>query len=104
MAPAIEIHFDADEGHLRLDCGEEEFLHLRDLVVSGATADDRLNPFVDGIRCIVIRRTATVQAASPKRFTRGFKVLLVCLVLGASLAVQVVGLVVVIRRLLGHGS
>jgi hypothetical protein len=102
MAPAIEIYFDADEGHLRLDCGEEEFLRLRDLVISGASTGDRLNPLLDGIRSIVIRRTAAVQDASPKRFPRGLKVLLVSLALGVSLAVQVVGVVVVIRLLLGH--
>lgn len=39
MTQGIEIHFDADEGHLRLDCSEEEFLHLRDLVIAGASTD-----------------------------------------------------------------
>jgi hypothetical protein len=104
MTPAIEIHFDADDGHLRLDCGEQEFLHLRDLVISGASTGDRLSPFIDGIQSIVIRRTATAQHASSKRSRRGFKVLLVSLALGVALAVQVVGIVEVIRWLFGRGS
>jgi hypothetical protein len=102
MTQVIEIHFDADEGHLRLDCGEEEFLHMRDLVISGAETGDRLDPFSDGIRSIVIRRAAAVQDTKPRRIRRGFGVFLVWVALMVAVAVQVVGIVAVIRWLLGR--
>jgi hypothetical protein len=100
MTERIEIHFDAEEGHLRFDCGEEEFLRIRDLVISGTAAGDRLDAFVDGIRCIVVRRNAEVQDTRPQRFRRGIRILLVWLALGVSVAVWVVGLVTVIGWLL----
>jgi hypothetical protein len=96
MTERIEIHFDADEGHLRLDCGEEEFLRVRDLIISEAVTGDRLDAFVDGIRCILVRRNAAVQDTKSPRFRRGIRVLLVWLALGLSVAVWVVGLVTVI--------
>jgi hypothetical protein len=104
MTEGIEMHFDAEEGHLRLDCSEEQFPHIRDLVISGASTGDRLGPFVDGIRSILVRRTAAVQATKPKRLRRGFVILLVCLALGVSLAIQVVGIIEVIRWLFRRGS
>jgi hypothetical protein len=104
MTDAIEIHFDSEEGHLRLDCSEAEFLHIRDLVISAASTGDHFDPAIDGIRSIVIRRTEAVQDTKPKRLLRRFLVLLVCLLLGVSMSVQVVGIVAVIRWLLGRGS
>jgi hypothetical protein len=99
----IEIHFDEDEGHLRLDCGEQEFEHIRDLVVSRASATDRLGPFVDAIRSIVVRRRAALRDTTPVRRARLFRILLISLALSASLAIQVVGLVAIARWLGGHG-
>ena len=61
----IEVHFDEDEGHLRLDCGEEEFEQIRDLVVSKASATDRLGPCVNVIRSIAVRRRAALQDTTP---------------------------------------
>ena len=53
-ALCIEIQFDEDEGHLRLDCREDEYIHIRDLVVYGASAADRLEPFIEGIGLPVV--------------------------------------------------
>jgi hypothetical protein len=100
MTEGIEIHFDAEEGHLRLDCGEEEFLRIRDLIISGAATGDRFDAFADGIRCIVVRRTPAVRDTTPRRFRRGIRIVLVWLAVGVSVAVWVVGLVTVIWWLL----
>jgi hypothetical protein len=54
LTETIEIHFDKDEGHLRLDCREDEYIHIRDLVVYGASAADRLEPFIEGIGLPVV--------------------------------------------------
>ena len=67
MTERIEIQFDEDEGHLRLDCREDEFIHIRDLVVTGTSAADRLRPFREGIRSIVVRRMDAVQDPMPRR-------------------------------------
>ncbi len=99
----IEVHFDEDEGHLRLDCGEEEFEHIRDLVVSKASATDRLGPCVNVIRSIAVRRRAALQETPPGRRSRLFRILLITLALSASLAIQIVGLIAIARWLGGHG-
>jgi hypothetical protein len=104
MTAGIETQFDADEGHLRLDCSEEEFLRIRDLVVSGVSTDGRLGPFIDGIQSIVVRRTAAPQHAKPRRFRRILVIFFVWLALAASLGIQVVGIIAVIKMLLGHRS
>ena len=96
------MHFDADEGHLRLDCSEEEFLRIRDLLIAAAATGDRLDAFVDGIRSILVRRTAAVQDTTTRRFGGAIRILLVCLALGVSVSVWLVGLVVVIQWLLGE--
>jgi hypothetical protein len=101
MTQGIEIHFDEDEGHLRLDCSEAEFLHIRDLVISEASTDGRLTPFVDGIRSIVVRRSRAGPGTQPRRSRRPFLILLVSFALGASVAIQVVGIVAAVRWLLG---
>jgi hypothetical protein len=100
----IEIHFDQDEGHLRLDCSEQEFRHIRELVVSGASAADRLSPFIDAIRFITVRRMAAVQDTTPRRFRRGLQILLISLLLSVALVIQVIGIIAVARWLLGRGS
>src|SRR5262249_28105177 len=87
-----EIHFDEDEGHLRLDCSDEEFNHLRDLVVSEVAAADQLNPFLDGIRSIVVRRVVTLQDTAPRRFGHGFRIVLISFAISLSLAIQVIGI------------
>jgi hypothetical protein len=103
MTDGIEIHFDAEEGHLRLDCSEEQFLRIRDCVVGGAGASERLGAFVDGIRSILVRRTGAVQDAKRERFRGAIRIGLVALALGLSLIVQFIGIVAVIRWLLGKG-
>src|SRR5262249_10050945 len=93
----IEIHFDEDEGHLRLDCGDEGFTHVRDVVIAQASAADRLSPFIDGIRSIAIRRILALRDTAPRRFGRGFRILLILLALSISLAIQVAGLFFIAR-------
>jgi hypothetical protein len=104
MPEGIEIHFDEEEGHLRLDCGEEEFKRIRDLVVSRGSAADRLGPFMDGIQSIALRRLAAVRDTTPRRIRRGLQVFLVSLALAVAAAIQVIGLVAVARWLLRLGS
>jgi len=93
----IEIHFDEDEGHLRLDCHDEEFTHLRDVVLAESSAADRLSPFIDGIRSIAVRRIASLQDSSPRRLGRGFRILLISLAVCISLAIQVIGIFAIAR-------
>jgi hypothetical protein len=104
VTEGIEIHFDEDEGHLRLDCGDEEFTHFRDIVVAGASAADQLGPFVDGIRFIAVRRIAAIRDTTPRRFGRGFRILLISLALSISLAIQVIGMLAITRWLWGLDS
>ncbi len=100
----IEVSFDEDEGHLRLDCGEEEFLHVRDLVIAKAAAAEEMGPFVDGIRTIAVRRIAALRDTVPGRSGRGLRSILVGLALLISLAIQVVGLLAIVQWLWGHRS
>ena len=88
----IEIHFDEDEGYLRLDCRDEEFSHLRDVVLAESSATDRLSPFIAGIRSIAVRRIASLQDTAPRRLGRGFRTLVISLALCISLAIQVIGI------------
>jgi hypothetical protein len=104
MTHGIETQFDADEGHLRLDCSEEEFVRIRDLVISGASIDARLSPFVDGIRSIVVRRTSATQQARPRPFRRGLLTFLVWLAVVVSLGIQVIGIAAIIDWLRKHRS
>ena len=99
----IEIHLDEDEGHLRLDCGDEEFTHLRDVVIAEASAADQLRPFVDGIRSIVVRRIVALRDTTPRRFGRGCRILLISFALFISLTIQVVGIIFIAWWLWGLG-
>jgi hypothetical protein len=103
MTDGIEIHFDAEEGHLRLDCSEEQFVRIRDCIVGGAGAGNRFDAFVDGIRSILVRRTGAVPDAKPERFRGALRIGLVALAVGLSLIVQFIGIVAVIRWFLGKG-
>jgi hypothetical protein len=104
VTQGIVIQFDAEEGHLRLDCAEEEFLYIRHLVLSGASTGGRPIPFVDGIRSIVVRRPAAARDTIARRWRRGPLIVLGALALISSLAIQVIGIVAVIRWLWGLGS
>ena len=104
LTETIEIHFDEDEGHLRLDCREDEFIHIRDLVVTGTSAADRLGPFREGIRSILVRRMDAVQDRMPRRFRRERQILLVCLVVLVSVVIQVIGIIAIARWVLSLGS
>ncbi len=103
MPDRIEIHFDEDEGHLRLDCGEDEFIHIRDLVVTGTSAADRLGPFIEGTRSIVVRRVDAVQDTMTRRFRRDLQILLGCLVISLLGVIQVMGIIAIARWVLGLG-
>jgi hypothetical protein len=100
MTLRIEIHFDADEGHLRLDCGEDEFIHIRDLVATETSAADRLGPFVNGIRSIVVRKMDVIQESIPRRFRRKLQILFVALVLSVPMVIQVIGIIAIARWVL----
>jgi hypothetical protein len=104
MTEGIEIQFDRDEGHLRLDCSDEQFVQIRDLVISEASMCDRLGPFIDGIQSILVRRTTAIHNAKPARFRRGFQVFLAALGLGIALVVQVIGIIAIIWLLLVRHS
>jgi hypothetical protein len=97
----IEIHFDADEGHLWIDCDGAEFARMRNLVLAEAEATDRVGPFLDGLRSILIRHPATPREVASVRPGRRVRVVLIAAALASSLAIQVFGLVVLARRLLG---
>src|SRR5262249_47400484 len=100
----VEIDFDKDEGHLRLDCGEEQFAHVRDAVVAEASATEQLGPFIDGIRTIAVRRIAALRDTVPRRFGLGLRSLLVGLALIMSLAIQLIGMFAIARWLWGPRS
>ena len=100
----IEIHFDQDEGHLRLDCREDEFIAVRDLVVTGTSAADRLGPFREGIRSILVRRMDAVQDRMPRRFRRELQILLASVVVSVSVVIQVIGIIAIARWVLSLGS
>ena len=104
MTKRIEIQFDEDEGHLRLDCREDEFIHIRDLVVTGTSAADRLRPFREGIRSIVVRRMDAVQDSMPRRFRRELEFLLVSLIVLVTVVIQVIGIIAIVRWALSLGS
>jgi hypothetical protein len=97
MTERIEIHFDEDEGHLRLDCRENDLIRIRDLVVTGTSAADRLRPFREGIRSIVVRRMAAVQDRMPRRFRRELQILLISFVVSVSVVIQVMGIIAIAR-------
>jgi hypothetical protein len=88
----IELHFDEDEGHLRLDCRDEEFTHLRDVVLAESSAADQLSPFIEGIRSIAVRRLMDLRDTVPRRVGLGCRILLISLALSISLAIQVIGI------------
>ena len=100
----IEIHFDRDEGHLQLDCAEDEFIEVRDLVVTGTSAADRLWPIREGIRSIVVRRMDAVQDRMPRRFRRELPILLVSFVALVSVVIQVIGVITIAQWVRGLGS
>ena len=104
MTKRIEIQFDEDEGHLRLDCREDEFIHIRDLVVTGTSAADRLRPFREGIRSIVVRRMDAVQDPMPRRFRWELQILLVALGVSVLVVIQVIGIIAIARWVLSLGS
>lgn len=100
----VEAHFDEDEGHLRLDCGDDDFIYIRDRLINEAPLVGQLTPIADGIRCIVIRRSSALRDVTPDRFGRGFRILLIAIALSLSLAIQVIGLVAISRWLWGRDS
>jgi hypothetical protein len=100
----IEIHFDQDEGHLRLDCREDEFIDVRDLIVTGTSAAEWLGPFREGIRSIVVRRMDAVQDSMPRRFRRELEFLLVSLIVLVTVVIQVIGIIAIVRWALSLGS
>lgn len=102
-AEGIQIDFDPSEGLLRIDCDEVPFAHLRDAILTEVSVEDQLAPFLDGLRSILVRRPAAVAEAIPRRLDRGVRFALIALVLSGSLAVQVIGLIVVARWMLGLG-
>src|SRR5262249_10437317 len=104
MTETIEIQFDEDEGHLRLDCREDEFIHIRDLVVTGTSAADRLRPFRERIRSIVVRRMEAVQDPMPRRFRWELQILLVALVVSVLAVIQVIGIIALARWVFRLGS
>jgi hypothetical protein len=103
LEAGIGIICDQDEGHLRLDCREDEFIRIRDLDLSGTSKADRLGPLREGIRSIVVRRMAAARDTISKRWGRESQILC-ALALVISLAIQVTGIVAVIRWLWGLGS
>ena len=104
MNEVIEIHFDEEHGHLRLDCGEEEFSHIRDLVVSEAAAGEKLGPYAEGIRFIAVRQMSAVRDTMPKRLRRSAQVVLLLAAVSVALVIQLIGIVVVVRWLFVRGS
>jgi hypothetical protein len=103
MPQGIEIHLDTDEGHLRLDCCEDEFTHIRDLVATETLAADRLGPLMKGIRSIVIRRMDPDEDTMPQRFRRGMQILVVSVVVFVPVVIQVIGIFAIARWVLGLG-
>lgn len=100
----IEAHLDEDEGHLRLDCADEEFARIRDLIIAGAPSSEGLELFRDGIRSIVVCRRPSPDEGPPRRPARGFRLALIALALAASLAIQVIGIIAIVRWLRVFGS
>jgi hypothetical protein len=104
MAEVIEIQFDEEEGHLHLDCDDEKFGHIRDLVVSEASVGEKIGPYVDTIRFIGVRRIPAIPDAVARPVRRGIQMLLVCLVLAAALVIQAIGIVSIVQWLLGRAA
>jgi hypothetical protein len=103
MIPVMQIHFDEEEGHLRLECGEQEFTHLRDLVICDASAGDRIGPYIDGIRSIAVCRLDVIHQTTPRHFGRKVQTVLIASLLSVSLVIQIIGIIAIARWLLGHG-
>ncbi len=55
MADEIEVHIDPDRGVLSLDCGEDAFVRLRDLLISEANLDETVHGLVDRIHLVEIQ-------------------------------------------------
>ena len=89
---------------MRLDCREDEYIHIRDLVVYGTSAADRVEPFIGGIRSIVVRKRDAVQDRMPRRFGRALQILLVSVFVSVSVVIQVIGIIAFARWLLSLGS
>lgn len=104
MTEVIEIHFDEEDGHLQLDCSGEDFTHIRDLVVSGASAQEKVGPFIDAIRFIGVRHIAANPDGITRRVHRRAQVLLIVLALAAALVIQAIGVVSIVRWLLGRAG
>ena len=104
MKEVIEIHFDEEDGHLRLDCGSEEFSHLRELVVSEPQVSERVGPYAEGIRSIVVRRLSAVRDTMPRRVGRGAQILVIGLALALAAVIEIVGIVVVVQWLWTRAS
>jgi hypothetical protein len=100
----IEIHFDEDAGHLRLDCADEEFIHIRDLVLSEASVTDQVQLAIDGIQSIVVRRKTALRETTPGRIRRRLVIFLVSSALFVAVVIQVVGIIAIARWLLERGS
>lgn len=103
MVEGIEIHFDEEEGHLRLDCGEAEFDQIRDQIVAEGLGDGRLDPGVESIRTILVRRAAAIDTGTASWLRRWGGMALIAAVLALAVVLQVVGLVAAARWLLGGG-
>ena len=104
MTEVIEIHFDEEDGHLQLDCSGEEFTHIRDLVVSGASAQEKVGPFIDGIRFIGVRHIAAIPDGMTRRVRRRAQMLLIFLALAAALVIQAIGIVSIVRWFLARAA
>jgi hypothetical protein len=104
MTEVIEIQFDEEDGHLQLDCSGEDFTHIRDLVVSGASAQEKVGPFIDGIRFIGVRHITAIPDGMTRRVRRRAQMLLIFLTLAAALVVQAIGIVSVVRWFLGRAA
>jgi hypothetical protein len=100
----IEVRFDLDEGHVHLDCDEEEFVYIRDLVLYGAKADGLIGPVGGGIQSIAIRCQGAVRDTAPAEFCRGSLRLLIILGVLLSVALQFIGIFAAVRWLMGVGS
>lgn len=103
MITVMQIQFDEEEGHLGLECDEHEFAQLRDLMISGSSASDRIGPFIDGIRSIAVRRSDAIDKTTPGHFGRRVQILLIATLLSVSLVIQIIGIIAIVRWLLGRG-
>ncbi len=97
---AIEIHFEETYGQLCLNCDDETFARLRDLILYEARTDDIVSAREQDIRSIWVGRILEAREDAPSRRLRVGEVISLILAMCISGLIYVVGIVVIVKWIL----